>query len=402
MRILVVSNLYPPIQVGGYERRCAGTVQLLEREHEVLVLTSRRGRRSVGADSRVLRVLPLLPEDWRGTVCAPLASLYAALATRRLVRRLRPDLVFVWNASQIPHAAVCVAHDFADQLAFSVADTSFAGFVQDDQFLRYLLRPGRGVHRIWGAIARLINRLPGMRIRARATRPASIAWNSQALRRLTPVPASVAPVRERVIYPAPRHGALFAGVARAPSPCPTIGFVGRLESQKAPDVAVRALALLRDRHGIDARLSVIGSGDRTDVRALEQLIATLELVDRVELRGQLPPQAVAEALAHVHALVVPSRWQEPFGLVCLEGALARVPVVASFSGGMPEMLQSETEALFFPIDDVEACAAALARTLTDDLATAERVGAAFKRAGTYSMRRYQAEYEAFVRDAGRR
>jgi glycosyltransferase involved in cell wall biosynthesis len=456
MRILVVSNLYPPVQVGGYERRCADTVRWLAREHEVLVITSRRGRRAAkkvfqndgtpgyvpgrgagsprdvshvppacastprgaqldpgtprthphferpsSADGYVLRELPLLPDDWRGTACAPLASLYAARVTRRLARRYRPDLIFVWNASQIPHAAICAAHDCGGWLAFSVADSSFGTFVEGDQFLRYLVGRQRGVHRVWGSIVKLMNRLPSLRIEPRAVRPASIAWNSQALRRMTPVPASIAPLLERVIYPASLHEQLLAGIERAQAPSPTVAFVGRLEWQKAPDLAVRAVALLRDRHGIDSRLVIAGSGDRATVGELERLVAKLDMGDRVELRGQLPPQALAEMLAGADALVVPSRWQEPFGLVCLEGALARVPVVASRSGGMPEMLESDSEALFFPIDDADGCAAALARTLSDEAATARRVRAAFERAGTYSMRRYRAAYDAFVIDAMR-
>lgn len=318
---------------------------------------------------------------------------------RRLLRRYSPDLVFVWNASNIPRAAVCVACDAGYAVAFSIADPWFGLFVEGDQFLRYLSGRDRGGHRVWGSIVKLTNRLPGLRIEPNAVRHASIVWNSEALRRMTPIPASIAPVLERMIYPATQHEELFSTIERVPSPTPTIAFVGRLEWQKAPDVAVRAVALLRDRHGIDGRLVIVGSGDSATVRALERLVAKLDMEDRVAMRGQLPPEGVAEVLAGAHALVVPSRWQEPFGLVCLEGALARVPVVASRSGGMPEMLESESEALFFGIDDVDACAAALARTLTDQPATAERIGAAFKRAGAYSMQRYREQYDAFVADA---
>lgn len=346
----------------------------------------------------MLRKLPLLPEDWRGTVCAPFASLYAARLMRRLVRRLHPDLVFVWNGSRIPRAALCAACDLGCAVAFSVADPWFGAFVEGDQFLRYLVGSARGTRRAWAPVAKLVNRLPGLRIDPNAARPASIAWNSEALRRMTPTPTSIVAVLERVIYPASDHEELFAGIERAPSASPTIAFVGRLEQQKAPDVAVRAVGLLRDRYGIDARLVIAGSGEPPAQRALEQLVVDLGVEDRVELRGQLDQPAVAQLLAGAHALLVPSRWQEPFGLVCLEGALGRVPVVASLSGGMPEMLQSESEALFFPIDDVDACAAALARTLTDAAATARRVRAAFQRAGTYSMRRHNAEYDAFVAD----
>lgn len=408
MRILLISNLYPPLHVGGYEQRCAVVARWLAREHEVVVLTSRHRRRSLAPQSEVLRKLPLLPEDWRGTLCAPFASLYAVLFVRRLLRRLRPDLVFVWNASQIPRAALCAAAEQGPAMAFSVADPWFAAFVGGDQFLRYLARPSRkrplptrerAVQRAWAWVARLVNRLPGLRIDPTAVHPAAIVWNSQALRGMAPAPANVVPVLERVIHPATDHEQLLMNVERVPAPCPTIAYVGRIESQKAPDVAVRAVALLRESHGIEARLVIAGSGDAAMVRDLQRLAVVLGLGDRVQLRGRVSPSEVAQMLAGADALVVPSRWQEPFGLVCLEGALARVPIVASLSGGMPEMLESEREALFFPIDDVEACAAALARTLTDQPGTKERVRAAFERAASYSMQRHNAAYEAFVSDA---
>jgi glycosyltransferase involved in cell wall biosynthesis len=403
VRILVISNLYPPVAVGGYEIRCAHTVDWLARKHEMLVLTSDRRRGETEADPKVLRELPFLPEGPSGTLRAPLAAWKAGRAVRRALRRHRPDLVFVWNASYIPRSAVLAAQAWGGPLAFSVADPWLADFVDGDQFLRYL-QPGvghRGLRGAWASLARVLNRLPGLRLELGSGAPASIVWNSEALRRMTPVPSCISPVLERVIHPTTQHEALFAGVERAPSEAPTVAFVGRLESQKAPDVAVRAIALLRDRHGIDCGLVIVGEGDDASRRELEQLVGELVLGDRVELRGSLPPAGVAGVLAGVHALVVPSRWQEPFGLVCLEAALAGVPVIASESGGMPEMLAAEREALFFPIDDVEACALAIARTLTDRAGTQARVEAARVRVGNYSLTRYRERYDAFVGDAVR-
>jgi glycosyltransferase involved in cell wall biosynthesis len=400
MRILVISNLYPPVAVGGYEVRCAHTVEWLARRHEVLVLTSSLRRRALQADSRVLRKLPFLAEGPVGTLRAPFASRRAVRVTRRVLRDHRPDLVFVWNASHIPRAGVLVAQAWGGPLAFSVADPWLGGFVEEDQFLRYLA-PGRhrGLRGVWARVVRLLNHLPGLRLERDARRPASIVWNSEALLRMTSVPPCISPVLERVIYPATRNEALFSGVERAPANTPTIAFIGRLELEKAPDVACRAIALLRDCHGLDCRLVIVGEGDAASRRQLEELVEELAIADRVELRGSLPPEGVAEVLASAHALVVPSRWQEPFGLVCLEAALARVPIVASMSGGMPEMFTAEEEALFFPIDDDAACADAIARTLTDPAGTDARVRAARARAGAYSLERYRHDYDAFVEDA---
>jgi glycosyltransferase involved in cell wall biosynthesis len=403
MRILVISNLYPPVAVGGYEVRCAHTVEWLARRHEVLVLTSNSRRRGLQADPRVWRELPLLGEGPRGTLRAPFAARRAVRVVGRALRHHRPDLVFVWNASHIPRAVLLAARAWGGPLAFSLADPWLGGFVEGDQFLRYLAAsaPRGGVRGLWTRAARLLNRLPGLRLEFETARPASIAWNSEALRRMTPIPPCVAPVLESVIHPASRHEALFSSVERSASAIPTVAFVGRIEWEKAPDVACRAIALLRDFHRLDCRLVIVGGGKPAARRELERLVEELAVGDLVEFRGPLPPEEVAGVLASVHALVVPSRWQEPFGIVCLEAALARVPVVASMSGGMPEMFEPEREALFFPIDDVGACAGAIARTLADRAATEARVRAARVRADAYSLARYREEYDAFVEDAVR-
>ncbi|HEX4838541.1 MAG TPA: glycosyltransferase [Solirubrobacteraceae bacterium] len=395
----MISNLYPPVAVGGYETRCAHTVEWLGRRHETLVLTSRRGRRGLPKDPRVSRRLAFLPQNAWGALRAPWASLQAARIVRRTLSVFKPELVFVWNASQIPRAVVWIAQDSGVPVAFSLADPWLGSFVEGDQFLRHLAPGDRGLRRVWAALVRLVNRLAPLRLGLSGSRPAAIVWNSKALRELTAVPSQIVPVLERVIHPASRNEALFEALRRSPAATPTVAFVGRIEWEKAPDVACRAVALMRDRHGVDARLVLVGSGADGERRALRALVRRLAIEDRVELTGPLAPRGVAGVLARAHALVVPSRWQEPFGLVCLEAALARVPVVASFSGGMPEMLVPEREALFFPIDDAEACAAALVRTIQDAQATADRTERAFTRVQGYSLERYRKAYDVFVDDA---
>jgi glycosyltransferase involved in cell wall biosynthesis len=107
----------------------------------------------------------------------------------------------------------------------------------------------------------------------------------------------------------------------------------------------------------------------------------------------------AEVLARAHALIVPSTWDEPFGYVMVEGALARVPLVASDVGGISEAMADESHALFFPRGDAAAAAAALARTLTEREQTAARVERAFERAQQFRVGPYLQEQERFVHDA---
>src|SRR6185436_13990384 len=104
MHILVISNLYPPAIRGGYEVLCAETVKRLRQYHRVRVLTSRAP--DAPQDPDVVRELELLTPGKRGSLRAPLAALSAARATRRLIRSFRPDMIFIWNGAEIPHAAI--------------------------------------------------------------------------------------------------------------------------------------------------------------------------------------------------------------------------------------------------------------------------------------------------------
>jgi glycosyltransferase involved in cell wall biosynthesis len=206
-------------------------------------------------------------------------------------------------------------------------------------------------------------------------------------------------VLERVQHPVPRHGERYASVVRAPAPEPEILFLGRVTPYKGVDVAIEALARLRADHDIAARLVVAGPEDPGHGAELRALADRRGVGELVRWLGQVDPERVAGLLARAHALIVPSVWQEPFGLVTIEGALARVPVVAADVGGISEGLRDEEHALLFPARDAAAAAAALARVLRDRDETAARVERAHARAQEFQLAPYLDAQEAFVADA---
>lgn len=73
--------------------------------------------------------------------------------------------------------------------------------------------------------------------------------------------------------------------------------------------------------------------------------------------------------------VVPSIWEEPFGMVALEAMACGKPVVVSDVGGLRDTIEPEVSGLRFPRGDAVALAAQLARLL-DDAALRERMGRA--------------------------
>jgi glycosyltransferase involved in cell wall biosynthesis len=145
--------------------------------------------------------------------------------------------------------------------------------------------------------------------------------------------------------------------------------VCRLAEQKGVDVAVRALAEVRNEHR-DAVLVVLGEGPERD--ALERLAAGLGLGGAVFLPGRAGD--VAEWLARAEVVVHPVRW-EGFGLAVLEAMLAGRPIVASEVSSIPELVVADETGLLVPPDDPGALARALARLLADS-GLAERLAAA--------------------------
>ena len=402
MRVLVVSNLYPPVVRGGYEVECSAVVERLAAAHELLVLTSDLDAGSAaGGAGDVRRELRFLPDDWRGAVQAPSAALRAVAAARRALA-WRPDMVYVWNHSSTPQAALRVLADAGMPIAFRPCSHALGSLFVGDQFMRELLpgerRPARAA---WAAACRGVNALPQLRLRPRAPLRAAIAWNAEFMRAAVKPPDFVQPVLERVVHSVPRHGALYEAVERSPAQKPEIVFLGRVTPFKGLEVAIRALAGLRERHGIEATLVVIGPEDAGHGAELRRLAAQLGLDGAIRWQGQRTPEQAAAQLASAHALIVPSLWLEPFPLVTIEGAFARVPLVAADIGGIGEGMHHEQHALLYEPNDPEAAAAALARTLRETAQTAARVQRAHERAQDFTLERYLREQERFVADAAR-
>lgn len=94
-------------------------------------------------------------------------------------------------------------------------------------------------------------------------------------------------------------------------------------------------------------------GEGPEREKLEQLVQSLGLRDVVTFRGWVPPSQVERELADAWALVAPSLWTEPLGLVALEAIVRGVPVIASGAGGLGEIVEPGASGLLFPNGDEE-------------------------------------------------
>lgn len=147
-----------------------------------------------------------------------------------------------------------------------------------------------------------------------------------------------------------------ADFARTPAASPTFVFVGRLAREKGAAALLRAFGRVAAR-APTSRLRLVGDGPERD--ALSRLAAELGVSDRVELTGWVRAADVDRHLEDAWAVVVPSLWAEPFGIVGLEAIVRRIPVVASATGGLAEVVAPGTSGLLVANGDEEGLADAL-------------------------------------------
>jgi glycosyltransferase involved in cell wall biosynthesis len=112
-------------------------------------------------------------------------------------------------------------------------------------------------------------------------------------------------------------------------------YLGRLIEGKGAHRAIEAVAILK-AHGHLQRLSIVGHGPAES--SLRQRVQDLQLSDLVEFTGVLREEALVQFLNRHRILLVPSIWEEPFGLVALEGMACGLVVIGTDVGGLPEAI----------------------------------------------------------------
>jgi glycosyltransferase involved in cell wall biosynthesis len=175
---------------------------------------------------------------------------------------------------------------------------------------------------------------------------------------------------------------------------------GRLVWEKGHQDVIRAVAALRSglvAGAPDVRLLVLGSGPQAG--KLRRYADELGLASAVEIRGGVPYDSMPDVYARASCMVLASLprrdWEEQFGMVLAEALAAGVPILASSSGAIPEVVGDAARA-FLPGDWL-----ALARAIAEVVSQpAERVVIDSERVRTYSSaaasERIAAAYDALL------
>src|SRR4051812_5704514 len=388
VRVLGITNLYPPHARGGYGEICADTMAgLAARGHEVTMLIA-RGESGGGVDVRAELDYVLAP--WRH----PMRGLRAVAHDERLVRDALARGVgaaVVWHMRGLVKPPLTLLHRAGVPVVY----------VLHDRWILYeraggpTLLPWRNLDRYARRARQLATRVGTLELRAPPIAERGIVrFASRWLR----------DEYSGAGWVARDEGTLASGVdveairnrrtAPPRTPPERLLFAGRIHPSKGLHVAVRAVART------SGRLTVAGppddAGYEEDVRRLTR---ELGVFDRIDWRGELRRDEVLDLLASHDVLIYPSIGDEAYSIGLLEAFAAGIVVVTSARGGPREYLEHEVNSLVFEPGDAVTLAAHLWRLEQDPDLVRRLADGARETADRFSIDRVIDQLEGLLADA---
>lgn len=359
MRLLFVSNFYPPHDRGGYEKHCHEVaVGLQARGHEVSILTSQHGVAQPINEGKVYRMLNLEAdlEHYQ-----PLHFFFRlarneehnAQAISNVLDKTQPDLVVFWGMWNLSRNLPAIVEHTDTPLCYWVADW---WPLTEDMHARYWQSPAD--HRYLRPIQSLIGKLALKRLQRIGYPPRlrfeHVACGSRFLQqelaqtipqfRLARVILCGTELNQFADH-APRNAFHDADLIR-------LLYLGTLAPHKGVHTILDALHVLRrDALAIGFQLTVVGAGHKDYEALLRDKLRELAIEDLVTFAGAVPGNAVPGILREHDILIVPSIWDEPFGRVLVEGMAAGLVVVGTATGGSAEILEHDVNGLVFQRED---------------------------------------------------
>lgn len=339
MKILVVSNLYPPGVLGGYELACAQAAQGLARLcHEVLVLSSQPGiappKEPAPKEVMVERSLALAPVFDPAQVAGRPPVLLQTLEARsqwidphnsgaliNAVERFQPDVAYLWNLVGIGGLGLVMTLQslevpwvwhLGDRVPFQLCS-------ERGELVPQLARAFElFAHGRWIVMSQhLQGELEGLGIRLSGPVTRLPLWvDDEGVEARIPV-GGQQPLR--------------------------LAFAGQVAPHKGADLAVDA-AIELQRQGVDVSLDLWG--EVVDL-PLPGRVAAAGMADRIIFHGPTPHRRVLEGIASCDLLLFPTWQREPYGMVAAEAAAVGTPPILS-DCGVAEWLDDGVQALKVP------------------------------------------------------
>ena len=402
--MLFLGLQYPPHHTGGYELASADVARRLARRgHTVSVLTSdlRLAGRGDGngdgdADAPVAVRRELrryfkddeLHQPWVGACWRIERANQAAL--RRALGDWRPDVAVLWHMGALSLGLITTIHERGIPLLYVIADDWLCyGPTLDPWSRRFNGGPRRArLGRLARPVLRVPTALPDL------GRTGAFCFTSEDNRARAEEFSAWSYDRSTIAYLGVDTTVFAAGpAARVAGPWGGhLLYAGRYDRRKGIETIVRALAHL----DAGTTLEVRGTGDVGERDRIAALAAALGVAGRVDLAPALPAAELAARYRAADAVVFPSEWEEPFGLVPIEAMACGTPVIATGVGGSGEFLVNGSNCLRFRAGDPRSLAEAVRRLAADQALRADLVSGGLRTADWFDVDHLADHVDAWI------
>lgn len=409
MRILALTNWYPPHHRGGYEVNCADVmIRMASRGHAVEVLCSDDRLPGVADDvgthagsipvHRSLHLYWKDEEPWSPPVRECLRIERSNQATlNRLLDRFEPDVVSVWHMAAMSLSLLTTIRGRGLPVVYSICDSWPTYALMQDRWSHMF--NGSPLRRAIGHVAEVLTKVPCLLPDLGSLGHASFvsSFTRQDVQANSP-------------WEFKQTGVIASGIDRSnlkaestvDNPGPhrpwdwKIGYFGRFDPRKGTETLIRGFALLPER----SSLVMYGRGGEGERDRLRRIAESLGVGERVSF-GCLDSSELASAYRSLDCVVFPSEWPEPFGLVPLEAMECGVPVVGTGVGGSADITIDGVNSVLFRPGDAPGLAEAVMRLADDAALRRQLVQAGLSTAERYDVDRMAAAYEQrFEEQAG--
>ena len=373
MRILFLSNFYPPHHIGGYGMLCLEVAEGLGRRgHTFHVLTSTHGVGRPLTEGHVHRLLGLESDlhfyQSRDAWLYPLVRNRNLRHLRRLLDTVRPDVVFIWGMWCLSKHLAAEAERLLDSRVVYYLANPWP--IEANMHQAYWDMPAqrRGRH-----LAKQVLRLPARIVLRAEWEPVPLRFQhapccSRALHDQlldADVPLQDAPVIYEGIDLAPYLAQADQRNGSADTHELSLLFVGILAPHKGVHTTIEAVAHLARIKRERIKLTILGSGHPDYEAQLRNLVGQHELSKYVVFHSPIPRSELPKFLGQFDVLLLPSIWEEPLARIMQEGLASGMVVVGSATGGTKEIIVDGENGLLFPAGDAPALAAQLERLIAD-------------------------------------
>ena len=360
MKILFVTNLYPPHHVGGYELGCRDVVEKLHaRGHTTRVLTSSfRLSPERESELEVERSLHLASD-------VPLSKHNKFTEGRKLfaaLRNFKPDVIYFWNQANLCPWLPVFARIYGYRTVFFLSDTNFSSWRVGAWMRRFA--QGEGI------ISNLVRKTFGNTFLVRGwpvIKSGSCHFASEFLRVFAKKNGICLNSNQTTVAHWGIDLAQFPTMPRQRWPVRNLLYVGQMIPQKGIHTAIAAFALLVQQKGFEEiTFSIAGGGFHPEYeKKLRDQVVQLGLGERVSFLGKVARAELPRIYATHDVLVFPSEWDEPFAITPLEAIASGLAVVGTTTGGSSELFRNHETAMTFQAGVPNDCARAITELVTD-------------------------------------